>query len=249
MSEEKWKCPNCGAENAMDDNLCGECGGKKPVVGTGMAQTVNKQEAEEKDGAIDELTSAKPKKKGAGKIVLILVAICVVLIVCGVVVNIAEQQRLAEQQRQGGKIGTLYWSKRSFRRMTWRSAKEYCKDLTEGGYSDWRLPTISELRTTIKNCPSSQSGGSCKVSDSCLSDNCWSGSCYCGCISDCPYSYDNDNGGYYSKLGDDDVALWSSSVRSDNTHYRWYVSFGNGSGSVSVTNYHKSSTHSVRCVR
>ena len=243
MSEEKRKNQNCGTENAGDDNLCGECGGKKPVVGPGMAQTVNKQEAEEKEGAIDELTSAKPKKKGAGKIVLILVAIYVVLIVCGVVVNIAEQQR------QGGKIGTLYWSKRSRNEMNWNAAVKYCQNLNEGGYSDWRLPTISELRTTINNCPGSQSGGSCKVSDSCLSDNCWSGSCYCGCISDCPYSYDNDNGGYYSKLGDDDVALWSSSVRSDNPHYRWYVSFGNGSGSVSVTNYYKSSTHSVRCVR
>ena len=241
MSEEKRKNQNCGTENSGDDNLCGECGGKKPVVGTGMAQTVNKQEAEEKDGAIDELTSAKPKKKGAGKIVLILVAICVVLIVCGVVVNIAEQQR------QGVKIGTLYWSKRSFRRMTWRSAKKYCEDLTEGGYSDWRLPTISELRTTIKNCPGSQSGGSCKVSDSCLSDNCWSGSCNCGCISDCPISYYMD--GYHSKLGDDNVALWSSSVLSDNPRYRWFVSFGNGGLGVSVGNGHKSSTISVRCVR
>ncbi|MBO4698669.1 DUF1566 domain-containing protein [bacterium] len=241
MSEEKRKNQNCGTENAGDDNLCGECGGKKPVVGPGMAQTVNKQEAEEKEGAIDELTSAKPKKKGAGKIVLILVAICVVLIVCGVVVNIAEQQR------QGVKIGTLYWSPRSFRKMTWRSAKEYCEDLTDGGYSDWRLPTISELRTTINNCPGSQSGGSCKVSDSCLSDNCWSGSCYCGCISDCPYSY--ANGGYYSKLGDDDVVLWSSSVLSDNPRYRWCVLFGKGSGGVSVTNYYKSRAISVRCVR
>ncbi len=30
MSNGKWKCSNCGTENAGDDNFCGECGGKKP---------------------------------------------------------------------------------------------------------------------------------------------------------------------------------------------------------------------------
>ena len=42
MPNEKWKCPKCGAENAMDDNFCGECGTKRPEVkaansGIGMA--------------------------------------------------------------------------------------------------------------------------------------------------------------------------------------------------------------------
>ena len=31
------------------------------------------------------------------------------------------------------------------KRMNWHDAKEYCKNLREDGYSDWRMPTIDEL--------------------------------------------------------------------------------------------------------
>lgn len=30
MSNETWKCPNCGTENDGENNFCGECGTKKP---------------------------------------------------------------------------------------------------------------------------------------------------------------------------------------------------------------------------
>ena len=55
-----------------------------------------------------------------------------------------------------------------------------------------------------------------------------------------------NNGGYYSKLGDDDtVYLWSSSTLSDNTDIAWGVSFG--PGGVDVND--KASYNYVRCVR
>ena len=158
----------------------------------------------------------------------------------------AEEERKAKEAegkkvKSGGgtKIGSLYWSKRSSNGMNWQSAINYCQNLSEGGYSDWRLPTISELRTTIKNCSGSQSGGSCRVSDSCLSGNCWSKSCYCDGRS--------NNGGYYSKLGDPDgVQLWSSSTRSVNTDYAWRVGFGSGGVYYDGKTYYY---YYVRCVR
>lgn len=158
----------------------------------------------------------------------------------------AEEERKAKEAeakkvKSGGgtKIGSLYWSKRSSNDMNWQSAINYCQNLSEGGYSDWRLPTISELRTTIKNCSGSQSGGSCRVSDSCLSGNCWSKSCYCDDRS--------NNGGYYSKLGDPDgVWLWSSSTISDDTSRAWRVNFSSGY----VRSHNKTySGINVRCVR
>jgi len=147
-----------------------------------------------------------------------------------------------EQWLKSRTIGNLVWSDRSSSEMNWNAAKQYCANLSEGGFTDWRLPNINELRTTIKNCSKTELGGECKVSEKngCLSDNCWypDGSCYCESRS--------NNGGYYSKLGDPDgVFLWSSSTSSDSTDSAWYVGFGNG-----VVGYsHKSNDIYVRCVR
>ena len=131
------------------------------------------------------------------------------------------------------------WSSRSSYEMEWDDAVSYCNNLTECGYSDWHLPNINELRTLIKNCPGSQTGGSCAVKDpGCLSSDCWSSDCRC--------EYKENNGGYYSKLGDDDnVWLWSSSTLSDFTDYAWYVYFYRGG----VLYYDKSYDYDVRCVR
>jgi len=41
--------------------------------------------------------------------------------------------------------GLMYQNQPFTKRYTWKEAKEYCQDLTLGGYSDWRLPTRAEL--------------------------------------------------------------------------------------------------------
>ncbi|MBO4700058.1 DUF1566 domain-containing protein [bacterium] len=164
----------------------------------------------------------------------------------GTAQEIAEEERKEEERRKAAEKTFLSrWSSRSSNEMNWQSAINYCQNLTEGGYTDWRLPNIDELRGLIKNCSKTEIGGECRVSEknSCLSySQCENGyrdgSCYCASI--------NNNGGYYSKLGDDDkVRLWSSSTRSDYTDVAWVVYFGNGG----VTSYDKSNGYYVRCVR
>lgn len=150
----------------------------------------------------------------------------------------AQEAAKREQWLKSRTIENLVWSDRSSNEMNWSRANQYCENLSEGGFTDWRLPTISELKTTIQNCKSG--GSSCRVSDSCLSGNnsCWSESCDC--------DFRKNNGGYYSKLGDDDnVWLWSSSTRSDDTDEAWRVVFNSGG----VGSRLKSSSYSVRCVR
>jgi hypothetical protein len=118
--------------------------------------------------------------------------------------------------------------------MLWAEAVTYCENL--GG----RLPTISELRTLIKNCPATETDGACKVKDDCLSlDDCWDDACD-GCGSD------PDDLGKYSVFGDI-YYLWSSSEPSGSADFAWDVPFFNGG--VSYYGKNSSLNDFVRCVK
>jgi len=126
----------------------------------------------------------------------------------------------------------LNWSDASSSSMNWDAAVDYCKNL--GG----RLPTISELRTLIQNCPATETGGECGVTDSCLSyDDCKNDSC-----DGCEY----DESGKYSVFGDTHL-FWSSSELSDFPFRAWVVYFS--LGHVLEGNSSKSYNGNVRCVR
>ena len=124
--------------------------------------------------------------------------------------------------------------------MTQTNALNYCNNLFLYGFNDWHLPTIDELRTLIKNCPGTETNGACAISEKNgkLSGNDYSDNCSC--------EHMNNNGGYYSKIGDDDtISPWSSSIRSDDTERAWYVGFFAGK----INNSAKSVLSDVRCVR
>ena len=133
----------------------------------------------------------------------------------------------------------LIWSAKASSTYPWQNALIYCDIYSEGGLSGWHLPTISELRTLIKNCSDTQMpGGSCGVTDICLSESCWTETtCY-------PSSCDFDSTGRYSKFGDAGW-FWSSSATSDDSYRAWKVSFNSGYVGEGYTpiNYY------FRCVR
>ena len=110
-----------------------------------------------------------------------------------------------------------FWSRPSDNKMEWSNTKNYCsKSVTDGGFNDWKMPTIDQLRSVIIKCPNTIPDGTCKVTDSCTQSNCYvAADCHCDA---------SDTAGYYSKLGFSKV-YWSSNQQGDNSYYVWYVDF------------------------
>lgn len=124
--------------------------------------------------------------------------------------------------------------------MTWQDASDYCDNLTFYDHDDWHLPTISELRSLIRGCSNTQKGGSCGVTDSCLSDTCWSNHC-----DGCSNGGGPAEGCYwpYEMQGTCDF-YWSSSYTNSNEN-AWGVYFGTGH----VDYVGKFNKRYVRCMR
>lgn len=135
--------------------------------------------------------------------------------------------------------------------MNWASAKAHCKNLSLGGFNDWRIPTISELRSLIRGCQATEKGGACGVTDSCLNDNCWKEPCQ-GCSSKGDSGLDGaywppELSGEVNWYSGEDYWYWSSSAVADHNGVdAWTIGFKYGlvNHGTYVNNIGK-----ARCVR
>ena len=134
---------------------------------------------------------------------------------CGTITGFSNMTCAALNEEEYSCGGTdlstgLTWSTIPFGAMTYTEAISYCDDLNENGYSDWRLPNMSELRTLVQNCETVEMpNGSCMIREDecavCLEfDSCFSVT-QCRC---------EEDGAKYDKLKSS-YAFWSSSVSSD----------------------------------
>jgi formylglycine-generating enzyme required for sulfatase activity len=130
--------------------------------------------------------------------------------------------------------------------MNWDAAVAYCNSLSLGGHGpgSWRLPTISELRSLIRGCPVTETGGACGVTDSCLREGCGSW----GPCNGCSLVGGPGVGGRYwppELVAFDGWPFWSSSSASDSSSNAWGVYFNYGYVSLSD----KTPSYNVRCIR
>lgn len=125
--------------------------------------------------------------------------------------------------------------------MSWEEAKSYCEQLSLDG-GGWHLPTISELRTLIRGCDGTETGGSCGVTDDCLDSSCWDES---SCS--CEYGSGPNHGCYgLPELPGECANYWSSSPVPDDIYdYAWIVSFYGGH----IYSHYENNYADARCVR
>ncbi|HPQ67907.1 MAG TPA: DUF1566 domain-containing protein [bacterium] len=108
--------------------------------------------------------------------------------------------------------------------VNWMDANDFCQHLSLGGYNDWRLPTINELRSLIVGCDGSARGGSCGVNNNCSNSWCQNEECY-----SCFHGDGPSNGCF----GTTDLPgacnyYWSSSNVPDQEDRAWAVGFTSG---------------------
>jgi hypothetical protein len=146
------------------------------------------------------------------------------------------------------------------RAMTWESAVLYCDGLDLAGHDDWRLPNISELRSLVRGCPYTETGGSCPIVDtcphcgieeSCLTSDCWAdgeNECQlCPSATECAWEsalvgtcYVYEDPPFASR-----VDTYFSSSESVDTGEAWCVHFLDGM----LNQCSLQGEHQVRCVR
>ena len=119
----------------------------------------------------------------------------------------------------------------------------YCKALNLAGYTDWRLPTINELRSLIRGCSYTEPGGECTLTDSCYTHSC--NNAYCDTCSTYPMAGPGKDGCYWDPaISGHCERYWTTGQTG--TGLGWQISFDEGS--FSLTSLDLKGSH-VRCVR
>ena len=133
-------------------------------------------------------------------------------------------------------------------------AKRYCEELVMGGYDDWRLPDIDEMRTVIDGNPPTETGGDCPMTEGSPRDD--MGDEACGPIEPCGgpgigncYWIPEFTGTCCDKPDPASVGhpleFVSSTVSSDDPNWVACVLYDNGAVSFN----HINSFADARCVR
>jgi hypothetical protein len=138
--------------------------------------------------------------------------------------------------------GLLWQAAPTGGRMDWNATQGHCESLDLAGHTDWRVPSISELRSLVRGCPASMTDGACAVTDECLEPTCVGANCD-GC--DLGGGPGPDGVYWPAELTEGEaVFTWTSSTVESQDAFAWGVLFLSAKVDLNA----KNKTYPVRCV-
>ncbi len=159
----------------------------------------------------------------------------------------AESDAIEDGDAEEDPYGRLIWQDPApSETLDWYDAVAYCEDLDLDGSTDWRLPSIGELRSLIRGCSHAVIGGPCGVDDSCLSSECYDNDVCRLCM----LNQGPGDGSYWPEgmsATEGAWTFWSSSPLTDGEYdeYVWRVDFDRGH----IYWEYVWDPYSLRCVR
>ena len=126
---------------------------------------------------------------------------------------------------------------------------QYCEGLNLNGHQDWRLPNLSELRSLIRDCPTTETGGECPLTSECVDGDSIACpmtddehvACNKGCTTHEGVCY------WHSELNGHCGFYWADSPKATSGESNYYIRFNMASFGTSYVTLGRE--YSVRCVR
>lgn len=168
-------CSKCNRVIRAGSKVCHVCGAPLPI-GTAKKKDLLQPKMSIEDALqktnTDIVRAKLPVKKMFIISLLVLLGIGAIYVVKSAMVIFDGSGKEYQAKIFYDPLFGLMWSKAKTDPLLYADAARYCEEMRVGKTDDFRLPTITELRTLIKGCAATGVKGKCPVRDTCFTPEC-----------------------------------------------------------------------------